>query len=105
MGDLAAYTLHLGFLLSGLLFSIVFAIPLLARRRLRLPEVLTFWAAYVVTRPLGASYADWLGVPRSLGGLDLGRGTVSVGLAVAIVALVAYLSVTRADVEPEAARP
>ena len=101
VGDLTAYTLHLGFLASGLLFTVVFAIPFVARRLLGLGEVVAFWFAYIITRPLGASYADWLGVPKSLGGLDYGRGTVAVVLTLAIIALVAYFAVTKMDVERE----
>jgi len=54
----------------------------------------------VLTRPLGASYADWLGVPHSHGGVGLGRGLVALILTVVIVGFVAYLAVTRKDVEP-----
>jgi uncharacterized membrane-anchored protein len=99
VGDMTAYTLHFGFLASGLLFTVVFAIPLLARRLIGLGEVVAFWFAYIITRPLGASYADWLGVPQSLGGLNLGRGAVSFGLALIIVLWVGYISVTKIDVE------
>jgi uncharacterized membrane-anchored protein len=67
--------------------------------------VVAFWFAYIVTRPLGASFADWMGVPHALGGLNWGRGAVSVCLTIVIVAFVAYLSVSRVDVgettEPE----
>ena len=101
VGDLTAYTLHLGFLASGLLFTVVFAIPFVGRRLVGLGEVVAFWFAYIITRPLGASYADWLGVPKSLGGLDYGRGTVAVVLTLAIIALVAYFAVTKMDVERE----
>ena len=52
-----------------------------------------------MTRPLGASYADWLAVPKSVGGLGFGRGPVAIVLTIPIVALVAYLAVTRRDVE------
>jgi len=99
VGDLTAYTLHLGFLKSGLMFTVVFAIPMVARRVLGLNEVIAFWFAYVITRPLGASYADWLGVPQYLSGLNFGRGTVTISLTIAIVLWVAYLTVTRVDVE------
>jgi uncharacterized membrane-anchored protein len=98
-GDMTAYTLHLGFLASGLLFTVVIAIPAVAYRLRLFPEVFAFWFAYIITRPLGASYADWLGVPKYLGGLDFGRGTVAIGLTLAIVVVVAYLAVTRVDVE------
>jgi uncharacterized membrane-anchored protein len=96
---MSAYTLHLGWLTSGLMFTVVFAIPMVARRLFGLNEVFAFWFAYIVTRPLGASYADWLGVPQSLGGLNYGRGTVAVGLTIAIIAWVAYLWTTKVDVE------
>jgi uncharacterized membrane-anchored protein len=99
VGDMSAYTLHLGWFTSGLLFTVIFAIPMVARRLAGLNEVFAFWFAYIITRPLGASYADWLGVPQSLGGLNYGRGTVAVGLTVAIVCWVAYLWITKVDVE------
>lgn len=99
VGDLTAYTLRLGFLASGLLFTVVFAIPFIGRRLFGLGEVFAFWFAYIITRPLGASYADWLGVPHDLGGLNFGRGTVSVVLTVAIVILVGCFAATRLDVE------
>ena len=61
--------------------------------------VVAFWSAYVVTRPLGASVVDWLGKPRANTGLGLGDGIVS-GLALVVfVALVAYVAVTRRDVQ------
>jgi uncharacterized membrane-anchored protein len=99
VGDMSAYTLHLGWLTSGLVFTIIFAVPMLARRLFGLNEVFAFWFAYIITRPLGASYADWLGVPQSLGGLNYGRGTVAAGLTIAIVAWVAYLWISKVDVE------
>lgn len=98
-GDMSAYTMHLGWLTSGLVYTVVFAIPFLARRLFGLHEVVAFWFAYIITRPLGASYADWIGVPKELGGLDFGRGTVAVVLTAAIVCWVAYLSYSRVDVE------
>ncbi len=51
----------------GLLFTAAIAVPLTAWRAGASP-VVTFWAAYVLTRPLGASFADWLGKPHDLGG-------------------------------------
>ena len=98
-GDMSAYTLHLGWFASGVMYTIVFALPLLARRLFRLHEVVAFWLAYIFTRPLGASYADWLGVPKSLGGLNFGRGTVAIALTLMIVVWVTYLAVSKVDVE------
>jgi len=100
VGDLTATTLHLGFLTSGLMFTGLICLPALAYWKLGLNSVLAFWIAYVLTRPLGASYADWLGVPHSHGGVGLGRGLVALILTVVIVGFVAYLAVTRKDVEP-----
>ena len=53
----------------------------------------------MVTRPLGASFADWIAVPKHKGGLGVGPGMVSLVLAVAIVGVVGYLSVTHTDVD------
>jgi uncharacterized membrane-anchored protein len=97
-GDLTAKTLGLGWLASGVLFAVAIAVPALGYWRVGLDSVVAFWAAYIVTRPLGASFADWLGLPHDLGGIGLGRGTVSLGGTVMIVALVAYLARTRIDV-------
>jgi uncharacterized membrane-anchored protein len=103
LGDLTATTLHLGYLASGIIFTLLFAIPGLAHWRLRLNSVLAFWTAYVLTRPLGASYADWMGLPHSVGGLDLGRANVAILLTIPIIVLVGYLAVTRLDVQDRAA--
>ena len=101
VGDFTATTLHLGFLASGLLFTGLICLPALAYWKLGLNPVLAFWIAYVLTRPLGASYADWLGVPHRYGGVGLGRGLVALILSVVIVGFVAYLAVTRKDVQPD----
>ncbi|HEY2594321.1 MAG TPA: hypothetical protein VGK33_10510 [Chloroflexota bacterium] len=102
LGDLTAYSMHLGWLVSGLLYTVLFGIPLVARRVAGLNELVAFWFAYIVTRPLGASYADWIGVPKSLGGLNFGRGTVAITLTLVIIAWVAFLAVTKIDVQPRA---
>jgi uncharacterized membrane-anchored protein len=96
-GDLTATTLGLGYLASGVLFAVVITIPLIAWR-VGLNPVVAFWGAYIVTRPLGASFADWLGVSTARGGLDLGTGPVSLVLAVAIAALVAVVTLRDARV-------
>ncbi len=99
-GDLTATTARLGYLSSGLLFVGLFALPGLAYRFAGLGAVPAFWAAYILTRPLGASFADWFGVPTGSGGLGLGRGVVAVALAVPIVALVAWMAATHVDQAP-----
>jgi uncharacterized membrane-anchored protein len=97
LGDLAAYTAKLGFLTAGVLFAVVFVLPALAYRFLGLDAIVAFWAAYILTRPLGASFADWTGKARTTGALGLGDGSVSAVLVVAIAALVMYLAVTKKD--------
>ena len=104
-GDLAAYTAHLGFLSAGIFFALVFAIPGIAYRFHKLAAVPAFWLAYILTRPLGASFADWTGKSRHHGGLGLGDGPVAFALTICIVALVGYLSVNRIDVEASTPQP
>lgn len=96
-GDMTAVSFHFGFFASGIFFAAVFAIPGLAYRFLRLNEIVAFWFAYIITRPLGASFADWLAVPQSQGGLNLGKGTISIVLWILIIALVSYLAISHAD--------
>ena len=82
-----------------MLFAAVIAVPAIGYWRFGWNPIFAFWFAYVVTRPLGASFADWMGKPVSVGGLGWGQGPVSLVLTVIIVCLVAYLAVTRKDVQ------
>jgi uncharacterized membrane-anchored protein len=104
VGDLTATTLHLGYLASGFLFAALIAVPAIGYWRLGWAPILCFWVAYVATRPLGASFADWMGKPQSAGGLGWGDGTVALVLTAIIFCLVAYLGITRRDVETSARR-
>lgn len=99
LGDLTATTFGLGYFGSALLFAAVIAIPAIGYWRLRWNAILCFWFAYVATRPLGASFADWLGKPKSAGGLGLGDGPVALALTLVIFCLVAFLAITRRDVQ------
>ena len=101
VGDMTAITLHLGYLASGFLFAGLISVPAVAYRWFGMNGVLAFWFAYVVTRPLGASFADWMAVSPDRGGLGLGYGEVSLVLGALIVALVAYLSFPRGGVGME----
>jgi uncharacterized membrane-anchored protein len=94
-GDMTATTFHLGFFASGLLFTVLIAIPLVAHKWFGLNAVFAFWFAYILTRPLGASYADWVGVSHARTGLNWGSGTVSLGMTVLIIIAVAILAATR----------
>lgn len=102
LGDLTASTFHFGYGGSILLFAGAILVPLIAWRS-GIDSVLCFWAAYVLTRPLGASVADWLGKPSSRTGLGWGDGTVTViGLAL-FAGLVVYAAVTHSDEDHVAA--
>jgi uncharacterized membrane-anchored protein len=95
IGDLTAITINLGY--SMVVFAVLIAVPAFGYWRLKWNPILAFWIAYVVTRPLSASFADWVGKPRS--GLGWGDGKATSLLALLIVALVAFLAITRRDVQ------
>jgi uncharacterized membrane-anchored protein len=76
-GDVTAVTLHLGYFASGVMFAVLITVPAVAYGWLGVNAVVAFWIAYVLTRPLGASFADWIGVSHVRGGLDVGAGRVS----------------------------
>jgi uncharacterized membrane-anchored protein len=101
VGDLTAHSFGLGYAASAALFAALIAVPALWHRFGRLDPILAFWWAYVLTRPLGASLADWLGKPTSGGGLGVGAGVTSAALAAIIVAVVIYLQRTGADAPQE----
>jgi uncharacterized membrane-anchored protein len=91
-GDLTAKTLNMGYLPSAVLFGVIIAVPLVAHHWLRLNAIAAFWFAYIVTRPLGASFADWFAVPKKLSGLGWGTGPITLVLTVIIIGLVYYLT-------------
>lgn len=97
LGDLAAYTFKLGFLSAGIVFAVLFALPGLAYAGRRIDPILAFWSSYVMTRPLGASFADWTGKSDHAGGIGVGDGTTAFVLAALIVAGVVYLTVSGSD--------
>jgi uncharacterized membrane-anchored protein len=102
-GDMTASTLGLGYFASGVLFSVLIAAPAIAFARFGLNAIAAFWIAYILTRPLGASFADWMGVPPARAGLGLGTGPVSLVLAVFIAGLVGYLSIVQGRVGEQSA--
>jgi uncharacterized membrane-anchored protein len=107
VGDLAAVTLHLGYLASGMVFLVVILVPAIGRWRWHLNAVFAFWFAYIITRPLGASLADWAGVSHARGGLNLGPGPVALALvlAILIISAVLYLSMATRAARPTPAAP
>jgi uncharacterized membrane-anchored protein len=103
-GDMTAGTLHLGYLVSGLLFAVMIALPATIYAITKTHEVIWFWAAYILTRPFGASFADWFGKSHAVSGLGLGDGIVSGVLAVLIILFVTYVSFNRREVALEHGR-
>lgn len=105
-GDMTADTFGWGYLTSGIVFGVVIAIVGAiywvitrgdAAREDTTPAVFTFWFAYVLTRPLGASFADWVGKPPARSGLGVGDGTVGLAMLALIAVVVAYLAKTKVD--------
>jgi uncharacterized membrane-anchored protein len=103
LGDFTAYTLKMGYWSSAVLFGALILVPAIGYRLLRWNAVLSFWFAYVLTRPLGASVADGLAKPPHSGGLGWGDGPVMALFGVAIVVMVTFLAVTKIDVQGPAA--
>ena len=96
-GDLMAQVLGLGYLVAGIAVAVVITATAIGWR-LGLHPVLAFWIIYVLTRPLGASIGDYLSQPTTDGGLGLGATLTSLIFFAGIIAIVVYLSVTKADV-------
>ncbi len=101
LGDLFATTFNLGYLTSAFVFIGLILLPLIAWR-LGANPVLTFWVAYIITRPIGASFADFFGQPKDLSGMGYGHAIVAIVMLVVVVAFIIYLSRSGID-QPEAA--
>jgi uncharacterized membrane-anchored protein len=100
-GDWTASTLHLGYLPSGIVFGVLFLLPALAHRWFGCNAIAAFWMSYILTRPFGASFADWFGGPAGRGGLALGMDRTAVVLTVIIAGIIAYFAISKVD-RPEA---
>jgi uncharacterized membrane-anchored protein len=83
-------TWNWGFLWSGVIFGVLFLVPGLAYKAFGYNPVLAFWISYVLTRPFGASFADWFGAPANIGGHGWGYGSPALVLTLAIVVLVFF---------------
>ncbi|MEH0661089.1 hypothetical protein QA860_25830 [Streptomyces stelliscabiei] len=97
-GDLVSERMDLGYWLSAVLFGLAIAAVALAHFKLGLDAVWSFWIAYILTRPLGASIGDYLSQPTGDGGVGMGTVVTSALFLTVILGLVVYLSVTRKDV-------
>jgi uncharacterized membrane-anchored protein len=100
-GDFTATTLGLGYLSSIVLFAVAIAIPAVAWR-LGLNAVVAFWWAYVLTRPLGASVADYLSKDHALSGAGFGDGPTALAATLVVAAAVAVLVFTRHGIQQPA---
>jgi uncharacterized membrane-anchored protein len=96
-GDLIAEHFNLGYWKSALLFAGLIGAVALAHFRFGLNEVLAFWLAYILTRPLGASIGDFLSQVRADGGLGLGTVGTSAIFLITILGVVTYLAKTKKD--------
>lgn len=90
-GDLTASTFGMGYLNSAILFSALFALPGLAYFAFGLNEVAAFWTAYIMTRPMGASFADWFDKPIPTSGLGYGTPDVAAVLTGAVAIAILYI--------------
>jgi uncharacterized membrane-anchored protein len=99
LGDFTASVLHLGYLGSAVLFFVVILMPAVAWR-FGMNAIAAFWWAYVVTRPLGASFADYFSKPHNISGLNYGDGPTAVVMLALLVILVGYTAIARHDIQP-----
>jgi uncharacterized membrane-anchored protein len=105
LGDFTATSLGMGYLDSGIFFFVVILLPALAWWRFGLNSIAAFWMAYVVTRPLGASFADYVSKPRALTGIAFGDGPTALVIVLIVLVLVVYLGIARPDIqEPRLSR-
>lgn len=101
LGDFMADDAGLGFQRGALVFAALIAVVALLYFFTKIPRSILFWAAYVLTRPLGATLGDTITKPHAQGGLEFGRITASLVIAAGMVLLV---SVTSLRKRPELAR-
>ncbi|MFC6282132.1 COG4705 family protein [Polaromonas aquatica] len=85
LGDWTAGTAGLGYTGGAVVFSILLAAVAFAYYRTAISRTILFWAAFILTRPLGAVVGDFLDKPLASGGLALSRYTASAALMVFIV--------------------
>jgi uncharacterized membrane-anchored protein len=100
-GDFTATTLGLGYLASAVMFCAIICIPWIGWKYLRFNAIFAFWFAYVITRPIGASFADYFSKARNISGLGFGDWQTAAVFTAAVVVLVAYTALTRYDIQPE----
>ena len=90
LGDWTADTAGLGYGGSALVFSVLLGLMVAAYYRTTVSRTLLFWAAFILTRPLGAVVGDLLDKPLSAGGLALSRYSASVALFVFMLTCIIF---------------
>ncbi|MFD1797371.1 hypothetical protein FQV27_10420 [Paracoccus aurantiacus] len=98
-GDLMAERIGLGYLPSTAVFAAGILLIFALWRSGHLGAVTAFWIAYILTRPLGASFGDFLSQPVANGGLGLGTTVTSIAFLAIILGLVGYLGLSKVDLE------
>jgi uncharacterized membrane-anchored protein len=98
-GDLAAEGLGLGYLHAGLGYGFLIALIALGYFMFRLNGILAFWLAYIVTRPMGASFGDLLSQPNADGGLGFGTVVTSAAFLAVIAVIIIYMTITHEGLE------
>jgi uncharacterized membrane-anchored protein len=91
LGDFTATTRGVGFEIGALIFAGLIALVAAAHLWTKAPQAILFWAAYVLTRPLGATLGDTLTKPHAQGGLALGRFASTFAIA-AVMVVIVFLS-------------
>jgi uncharacterized membrane-anchored protein len=97
-GDLISEKLEFGYLPTVGIFAGAIAVVAFSHFALRMNAILSFWLAYILTRPLGASIGDYLASPTEEGGLGLGTTVTSIIFLSTILALVVFLAISKRDV-------
>ena len=93
-GDLVAESLNIGYLITGFIFAGVIAAIAVAYFVFHIDAILAFWLAYILTRPLGASFGDLLSQPYEYGGMGFGTIITSLLFLGTIAAIVIYMTLT-----------
>lgn len=99
LGDFTASSTGLGFERGALIFAVLIALVAVAHFTTRVPKTILFWAAYVLTRPLGATLGDTLTKPHQQGGLALSTIASSLTIAAVMIVIIALTS-RRKPVQP-----
>ena len=97
-GDLVSEQFNLGYAAAVGIFAALIAVVVAGRFGAKLAAVPMFWAAYILTRPLGGSIGDYMSSDKSDGGLGLGTTGTSIVFLAVILAVVAYLTISKVDI-------